>query len=166
MQIEEVSGAKALEEPNLFELANPPKSHPDIESVVIVAYPRTGICTIRGIGRNLDGDGAGISIRTKVDALAEALGSKYGKGEKHDGCAGGDVACEAQFWMMTLSGGERVYAYEWNTQNENMKKNGLGQIFAAAQAADIQTTYPVLEFHSASKAACDAASKESSASAL
>ena len=163
--IAEVEDAKALDKPGFYQVASPPKGHPDFESVVLIAYPQTGICLIRGIGKNLESDGAGIEIRSKVDNLAAALDTKYGKSEKADACAGGDVQCSGEFWMMTMSGGERAYAYQWNKPT-NATKIGIGEITVAAQAADIQTSYPILEFRSNNKDACLKAERSASASSL
>ena len=165
--ISKVEGAKLLEgKTALYSVASPPKPHPDFESVVLEAYPGVGICIIRGIGRDLEGDGAGVQIRTKVDSLAEALATKYGKPKKNDVCSGSEISCQEQFWVMNMTNGERWYGHSWETANAVMKQNGIGEITLAARAADIQTTYPVLEFLSANKAQCAAAAKASAADAL
>lgn len=161
-----VPGAKPMETPGLYETTKPPKSHSDFESVVLAAYPETGICTIRGIGRDIQNDGAGLSIRSQIDSLADALQTKYGVGEKNDSCVGSEISCQGQFWMMTLNDGERFYGYSWEAPNAVMKRNKIQSIYLAARASDINTSYSILEFHSSNQAACEAAKKKLSASAL
>jgi hypothetical protein len=165
--VKSVPGATAMEgQQNLFETTTPPKSHPDFESVVLVAYAEVGICTIRGIGRNLEGDAAGLNIRTKIETLTEALNTKYGNSEKTDACAGGEVTCESQFWMMTLLQGERYYGFTWKGPSEAMKQNRIREIYLAARAANINDSYPILEFHSADKAKCEQAERKAGAASL
>jgi hypothetical protein len=164
--IDDVPGAEPFDKPGLFKVGNPPKSHPDFESVVLVAYPDTGICQIRGIGRDLANDGSGSLIQSKIDSLSDALTTKYGKPETIDGCSGGDIACDSQFWMMTLLGGDRVYGRKWTLPNDMMKRNKVSEIYLVGNASDIQTSYPILEFHSADKSACKKAEQASSASVL
>jgi hypothetical protein len=166
MKIEDVGGARPLEKPGFYEVAAPPKPHPDFESVVLIAYPETGICLVRGIGRTIEGDGSGGQIRAKVDGLAAALSTKYGKSAKLDDCSGGDIQCSNEFWMMTLDGGDRAYVYKWTAQNPLMKKNRIGEIYVAASAGNIQASYPMIEFHSEDRTGCTAAERAASASSL
>lgn len=164
--IDEVAGAEELDVPGLYRVESPPKPHSDFEVTVLEAYPNTGICMIRGVGRTILGDGAGAAIRSKVDDLASALETKYGQPAKQDICVAGSIKCRSNFWMMTLDDNERRYGYEWSNQNETMKSAGIGKIGVGAMAANIQDTWPVLEFQSADTKACEVARKASSADAL
>jgi len=159
-------GLEKMDKPGLYQTSTPPKPHDDFETIVVEAYPETGICRIRGVGRDLDGDGSGASVRGKVQELAEALSTRYGEGKKVDNCSGGDIECGSQFWMMTLNGGERYHGYEWMRQTEKMKATSIGSIDVAARASDISTSYALVEYHSNNKAACDKARRASSASSL
>jgi hypothetical protein len=161
----DIEGAQELE-PNLYEVKSPPKPHPDFEAVVLEAFPGPGVCTIRGIGRDLVNDGTGLDIRQKVDALAEALEGKYGKPRKIDVCSGDDITCREDFWMMFLGNGRRAYGYSWDSQNPAMEAAGISSIAVGAQAADISTSYPILEFYSADADKCQAAKNSASAAAL
>lgn len=159
-------GLEKTEKAGLYQTTSPPKAHDDFEQVAVEAYPSTGICRIRGIGKNIEGDGSGAAVRGKVTELAEALATRYGEGHKLDRCSGGDIQCEGQFWMMTLDGGERYYGYEWTRQSEKMKAANIGAIDVVARAADISTSYPIVEYNSSNKAACEKARRASSASSL
>ncbi len=163
--ISEVPEAKESE-PGFYTVTSPPKPHPDFEMIALEAYPDTGICTIRGIGRDLQSDGGGASIRTKVDSLSEALKTKYGMPRKNDRCYGNDISCRNEFWMMTLSSNERIYGYFWEKPNEAMKAANIGEIAVGAMASNIADTYPVLEFYSEDVEACETARNAVSAEAL
>lgn len=164
--IRDVVGAEKIDAPGLYRVNSPPKSHSDFEAIILEAYPDTGICKIRGIGRDLLGDGAGASIRGKVDDLAKALETKYGAPRKSDRCIADRIKCDPSFWMMTLDDNERVYAYLWESQSEGMKAANIGEIAVGAAATNIQDSYPILEFYSADASACEAARNSSSADAL
>lgn len=159
-------GLEKMDRPGYYRTSTPPKPHDDFESVVIEAYPETGICLIRGVGKDIDGDGSGATVRGKVQELAEALATRYGEGKKLDNCSGGDVQCDSQFWMMTLEGGERYYGYEWMRQTEKMKTSDIGSIDVGARAGSISTSYALIEYNSSNKATCDNARRASSASSL
>lgn len=151
--------------PNHYTTGSPPRPHSEFETVAVIAFPETGICQIRGIGRNKDNDGNGSNVRASVDALASAMATKYGKGSLVDACSGGSVQCENQFWMMTLNGGERFYGYGWETPNKQMKSAHIGTIYAYARAGDISTSYSMVEYTS-SNPECKEAEKKASAEAL
>lgn len=157
---------KKMEKPGFYETDAPPKAHADFETVVIEAYPGAGICQIRGIGKNIEGDGDGSQIRSRIDELAATLATKYGSGRKVNRCSGGDIACDAQFWMMTMTNGERLYGYSWDDANAAMKTANIDSIIAAANAANISASYPVVEYHSSKTKSCDAARKAASAASL
>lgn len=165
-KIEEVVGAEKLDRPGLYVVKTLPKPHADFEQVVLEAYPKTGICLIRGIGKDIGSDGAGLSIRSKVDGLKDALETKYGSSKKMDRCGGSQVGCLPQFWVSSLLENERIYAHIWEEQSEGMKSANIGEMVVGAQAANILDTYPILEFYSADEKACEAARNAVSADAL
>ncbi len=155
-----------MEKPGLYQTSSPPKPHADFETVVLEAYPGVGICQIRGIGKNIEGDGDGSQIRSRVDELAETLATKYGPGKKVDRCSGGDVACDSQFWMMTMINGERFYGYGWDHPNQAMKSANIDSIYAVGNAANISASFSIVEYQSSKTKECDTARKKISASSL
>jgi hypothetical protein len=159
-------GLEKMDKPGIYQTATPPKPHDDFETVVVEAYPETGICRIRGIGKDLENDGSGAAVQGKVTELANALATRYGEGHKINGCSGGDIQCESQFWMMTLNGGERYFGYEWTRQNDKMKASNIGGVDVLARAGDINTSFAIVEYNSSKKAACDKARRASTAASL
>lgn len=161
-----ISEVKTKEiEPGIFQVTSVPKPHSDFEYVVAQAYSSTGICAIRGVGKPLQNDSDGSGVRGEVKELAEALASKYGQGQSIDQCNAGDVECEDQFWMMTLSEGGRNFGYGWIKPTSEMKKAGIETISLLAQADNYTTSRVLVEYMSESKA-CVAARKSSKASGL
>ncbi|MFZ5748020.1 MAG: hypothetical protein ACOY45_10265 [Pseudomonadota bacterium] len=110
-------GASAIEgqeDKGLFSLAHPPRPSSDFVDYYLVAFDDAGICEIRAVSADFDGDTLGGTVRATADRLAEALSSKYGKAKHSDFCGAGQVACEPQFWSMAVMNGEREYRYEWS----------------------------------------------------
>lgn len=158
---------------NLIEIDNPtyrrvadiPLAHPEFEGVLVRAYPDVGVCEIKGVGRDNIGDGSGAQVRAQVDNLASALETKYGKPKKIDICAGGEIACENQFWMMSLLNGERHYGYQWQ-KTDDLKKANLDYVLVHAGASSIADTWTGIEYGSADTDACKAAENKAKSSAL
>jgi len=155
-----------LEKASFYIASSPPKSHPDIETVVIEAYPETGICQIRGVGRDISNDGDGLQVRQQVKDLAGALETKYGSRRLVNRCSGGDIQCRNDFWMMTLNDGERFYGYHWDKAKLADKPGTMGEITVAAAASNINDSYPIVEYHSAKVRECEKARKSVSATSL
>jgi hypothetical protein len=164
--ISQVDGWKKLERAGLYSTSSPPNSHPDFEQVVVEAYPSTGVCMIRGIGKNNEGDGSGSAVKIQIGNLADALATKYGPYESVDLCSAGDIACQGEFWMMNLGNGGVLWGKKWEKKNQNMATAGIGSIFVTAAAQDINTSYAVLEFSSSDEKGCKAGSAASSAKSL
>jgi hypothetical protein len=164
--VQSVPGLTRREDEGLYSTRNPPVPHPDFEEIAVVAYPDAGICTVRGIGRQIENDASGITVRSAIDGLADALSTKYGTPERLDACSGGDIACESQFWMMTLLQGQRTYGARWETQNDTMRRNRIGSIYLVASAPSINSSAVLIEYHSSNRRACEAAERRERASAL
>jgi hypothetical protein len=162
----QVSNWDKLDKEGFFSSNSPPNPHPDFESVVVEAYSTSGVCTVRGVGRNNEGDGAGSAVQSQVEQLAKALETKYGPYQTVNICSGGDIACQSDFWMMNLGNGEIVWGKKWEKQSEAMKQAGVKSIYLVAQAADINTSYPVIEFETDKGEACTAARNKASVKAL
>jgi hypothetical protein len=154
-----------LDAPGLYKIESPPKPHSAFETVVVVAYPETGVCVIRGIGRNIDNDGAGVATRGAVDELADALRTKYGSARKIDTCFGSG-SCNPEYWMMYMSNNERYYGYEFKEKSTVFQSLKLREVDVAARVSDTQTGYAIVEYQGTNKESCDAAAKRGSAESL
>lgn len=154
-----------LDKPGFYIVDAPPKPHPAFERVIVIAYPETGVCMIRGIGHDIPNDGAGVQTRSAVDEIAEALKLKYGSGRKIDTCFGSG-SCNSEYWMMYMENGERYYGYEFRGGSDSMKTAKISGIDVAAGVSDLRTGYTVVEYTGENKSACQAAAKRGSADAL
>ncbi len=163
---DQVSNWTKLEKEGFFSSNSPPNPHPDFESVVVEAYPNAGVCMVRGVGRNNEGDGAGSAVQNQIEQLAKALETKYGQYESVDLCSGGDISCQSEFWMMNLGNGEVVWGKKWESRSGAMKRAGVKSIYLVAQAADINTSYPIIEFEADQTEACSVARNQASVKAL
>ncbi len=157
LDLGEPQGDDPLERP-----VKAPRPHPAIEAYAVYGTSETGVCKVFGVGRTNENDGSGAAIRGDIDSLAAALEVKYGKPESSDICSAGDIACQNQFWMMTLAQGQRVYAKQWTKQNEAMKAARIKRIDLMARGLDIQSTDFLIGFTGNNEERCEkAASKES-----
>lgn len=137
-----------------------------MEAYAVYGTEATGVCKVFGIGRTNENDGSGAAVQADIDTLTEALASKYGPPEEIDICSAGDIACQSQFWMMTLTQGNRVYGRRWTKPNDAMKNGRIKRIDLLARALDIQSTDFLVGFTGTNEEQCNKAATSRSAEAL
>lgn len=148
----QISKDGANPEKGFYLLTAVPSPSPQFSTYAVIAFDKVGICEIRAFSDEIAGDSLGAQTRGVVDRLADALSLKYGKGRALDYCAGGDVACEQQFWAMSLSNGERAYAHLWETT-----KPPIRSIAVSATADNLSRLSVRLDYEIGDAKACAAA---------
>lgn len=108
-----------------YYLQTVPSPASEFSQYAVVAFDEVGICEIRAVSDTFDSDSLGSATTAMVDDLAASLKSKYGEGEKVDFCGGGSVACEQQFWAMSIMNGERAYGYSWESPADEIRSINL-----------------------------------------
>lgn len=98
----------------VYDCADVPKSHPDVDQYVVWSLEETGIALIKAIGEIHENDKYGNSIRAEIDAIAEQIASVYGEWSNHiDYIRSSGIWNESDEWTMSIRQGERYYGYVW-----------------------------------------------------
>jgi hypothetical protein len=113
---------------DLYMINSVPKTNSDFESFGLLISPKVGLCQIRAIGKDINTDSYGISLKSKFEEVSSTLSSIYGKGKKTDLLLSGSIWKNPNDWMMGLNKKERILLMEWNEQNDTMKKNEINNI--------------------------------------
>lgn len=143
------------------------KEHPDFESYGVEYYPETGICWIKGIGRNIEFDSYGVSLKAVVDKITGQIESVYGKStDLSDFISYNALWDDADEWMMAVRQGERYYMTSWESDEGYIPTKNVDKIFIAAQALSSDVGYPVIEFYGDNYEQCKDISNEAGASAF
>jgi hypothetical protein len=159
-------GFQAGDRPGLYRTNAPPRRHPEFAEVIVTAWPDTGVCRIRGVSHAIRNDGDGSRARDTVDRLAGALEERYGPSETFDTCSASSVACEPEFWMMTLHDGERSYGRAWDRPSEAMRRNGISSIELGVIGVGISESVVAVEYQSSNAGGCAAAERRALGAAL
>lgn len=150
--------------PGEYSLTDVPAPHPDLIAYVVMAFPETGVCGIRGVSASLDNDPHGSGIRSRVDALHDQLSVKYGAGKKSDFCV--DKYCSDQFWSQELSGKGRFYSYSWKSTPENPLPNHVKAIELMAGADEDFDPFMIIDYMFDNFDQCLTLQKKSAAAGL
>ncbi len=147
-----------------YTVLKPPRPSPLFASVIIEAFPSTGVCTIIGATTDILLDTSGSQTRQKVDDDAAALATKYGAPRKGANCTGTQDECST-LWPLEVMQGAANYAYLW-TFNGPPRDDKIASVVLAAAASGPSRTYVALEYDSANAEACAEASKAAKAAGL
>jgi hypothetical protein len=144
----------------LYILKSVPSPSSSFETYAVVAFDGLGVCEIRAVSADFDGDDLGTQVRGATDQLAQALESKYGEANHTDEC--GDT-CEPQYWSMAMGEGDRVYGYDWNPKQVDATTPRSISLHVGANNI---TPYIRLDYTFSDEAKCDAALHKSAATSL
>lgn len=144
----------------LYILKSVPSPSSSFSTYAVVAFDGLGICEIRAVSPDFQGDDLGAQVRAAADQLAETLDSKYGKSDHTDQCGS---TCEPQFWSMAMGDGDRVYGYDWAPKPIDAITPRSVSLYVGANNL---TPYMRLDYSFKNKTECDAALHKSAAANL
>lgn len=143
---------------NTYVLNTVPKSHSAFENYVAVIGDISGLCAVRGIGKDITTSRHGIQLKTSFNELEATLSELYGSSEKSDFLMPGSIWEEPEDWMMGIKSEERFLFSQWPRKGKVLK-NELGSVFLGVRAKSTDTGYLVLEYNFQNKEQCDGESK-------
>ena len=143
------------------------KEHPDFESYGVTYFPETGICWVKGIGRNIESDRYGVSLKSVIEKITGQIESVYGKStELTDFLSYNALWDDSDEWMMAVKQAERYYMISWESDEGYMPVKNVNKIYIAAQALSSDVGYPVIEFYGENYDQCQKVSDQAGASAF
>ena len=166
--IEDMIGAELKPFPdsvNLYTSDKLPKQNANFGMYGLLISPKSGLCEIRAVGRDIATDSHGLALKSKFEDLNGSLSSLYGKGKTTDVLLAGSIWKEPQDWMMGLAKNERFLSTTWRGTKETPLKNNIGSISIEAKANNSEQGYLYIQYlftnHDVCKAEIEAAKKSS-----
>ena len=150
---------------NAYVLNTVPRPHSAFENYVAVIGDISGLCTIRGVGKDITTSSHGIQLKTSFNELEATLSELYGSSEKSDFLMPGSIWGEPEYWMMGIVKKERFLFSQWPRKGKVLK-NELDSVFLGVQAKSGDTGYLLLEYNFQNNDQCDGESKAAEKGAL
>lgn len=147
------SCVKVSDHPGFYKCANLPKPHPSFEWYMVQAFPATGVCFVKGVGKDIADGGDGVQTKSAMLALAAQITAKYGLAPKVIDVNNSAVFTEPQYWVMSLKQKSRTYGDLWEFASPT--STGVASIALVAGASDSSTTYVSAEFEFSNNDRCD-----------
>lgn len=151
---------------NLYTVKFPPKKNTEFEGYGLIISPKSGLCQIRALGKNIDTDSYGLALQSKYKELFDSLSSIYGKPKSTDFLLSGSIWKEPQDWMMALNKKERFLSAQWEESSATPLKNRLTSVSMEVRANDSSKGYVYLQYDFNNIDACNAEIEEAKKSSL
>lgn len=152
--------------PNLYTIKFPPKKNAEFEGFGLLISPKSGLCQIRALGKNVDTDSYGIALQSKYKEILDSLSSIYGKPKSTDLLLSGSIWKEPQDWMMALNKKERFLSAQWAGSPATPLKNKLVMVSMEARANGSGEGYVYLQYDFDNIDACNAEIEDAKKSSL
>jgi hypothetical protein len=143
-----------------------PTPNSEFESYVVLATPGTGVCKIVGIGKDHDGDAAGVEIRMAFNSMEAVLRSKYGNSKTFDFLQSGSIWNDVGDFAMALRRNERHLEGFWDRDENSTLPSDIRSINLSASATGSSSTYLTLSYEYTNMDACTAKRRATDNSAL
>ncbi|STR58387.1 Uncharacterised protein [Klebsiella pneumoniae] len=150
---------------NLYTANSLPKMNAGFEAYGLLISPTVGLCQIRALGKDIDTDSYGFTIKSRFKELMESLSSIYGKAKENDFLLAGSIWKDPRDWMMGLYKHERYLSAEWKGTAEAPLKSKLTSVSIEARANSSDKGYIFLQYNFNNSDVCEAeveAAKKSS----
>lgn len=155
---------KVADQPGFYKCASVPKPHPAFEAYVLQAFPETGVCYIKAIGKNISDGGSGVQTKLAMAELSGQITAKYGTAPKLYDFNNSGTFDEPQYWVLSLKEKSRTYGDMWTFAPPT--ETGVATITLSAVALDTSTTFIAAEFEFSNNTRCDKIVKAKGADAF
>lgn len=118
-----------------------PKPHSRFESYILFISPKTGLCKIVAIGKNVSTNGSGYALRTEYQSVRDAIINKYGQNKEYDFLSNGSIWNEPRDFMMALVKEDRYLLSTWLGEDGDLFYDNISAILLEARAQDSSTGY-------------------------
>ncbi|MHC7600111.1 hypothetical protein ACYA1N_21815, partial [Klebsiella pneumoniae] len=132
---------------NLYTANSLPKMNAGFEAYGLLISPTVGLCQIRALGKDIDTDSYGFTIKSRFKDLMESLSSIYGKAKENDFLLAGSIWKDPRDWMMGLYKHERYLSAEWKGTAEAPLKSKLTSVSIEARANSSDKGYIFLQYN-------------------
>ncbi|CDH24930.1 hypothetical protein [Xenorhabdus bovienii] len=137
---------KPTEYTNVYLVDRLPKTNDSFENYGLLISPTLGLCKINAIGKDIENDTYGISLRVKFDDLKTSLDSIYGESKKTDLLLPGSIWNEPRDWMRGLNKEERVLYAVWDSKSGALQKSNIEYLLLKAKASDSSSGHLLLQY--------------------
>jgi hypothetical protein len=107
----------------------------------VIATESAGVCKISAMGRDVDSDAYGYSIKQKYEELKATLIKKYGDPKTYEFLQFKSIWDEPRDWSMSIYKKERVHSSFWSKNVGSTTPDGMTGIILEINSVESGTNY-------------------------
>jgi hypothetical protein len=150
----------------LYEFSTLPKKHAYFESFVIKSHPSTGVCQVIAVGRSINTNRFGDSVKEMFDKLRGQVDNVYGRSDLIDGPIVTNANLGQLDWMTELMTRRRGLQSAWDKISGADLRDNIRQILLTASAEGSEQGYVNLQYRFSNFDECDEAIRTEQEKAL
>ena len=155
MTIKQIDTIAEQVAPSVYITSKVPKSHSAFENYGVKVGPKSGLCWIKAIGKDISTSSYGIDLNSEFEEMEQKLTKTYGKSEITDLLMPGSTWNEPNDFMMAMIKKERYLMAIWEPTKGSKLKGDLIQVGLIATASGLEKGYLSLEYSFSNKEACE-----------
>jgi hypothetical protein len=156
MTLKDLGGTPTELAKGMHSMTTVPKPHPAFEAYVVKIGPKSGLCSIKAVGKSIETSVYGTQLRSAFNEMEAKLTQTYGKDKKIDILMPGSMWKEPNDFMMGMLKKDRMLAAEWEAQYGSNVTGNLRYVALMARALSADAGDIVLEYNFQNKDECDA----------
>ncbi|RME39651.1 MAG: hypothetical protein D6794_03515 [Deltaproteobacteria bacterium] len=156
MSLKEIGGKPEKLRNGVYKIVNVPKPHSAFEFYAVKVGPKSGLCWLKAIGKDIQTNSFGTGIKSAFNEMEKKLESIYGKHQRIDVLYNGSIWSEPNEWVMALLKKERVLGAIWEESKGSSLPPNLKQVALVTGATALDKGYIAIEYSFKNEDACNA----------
>jgi hypothetical protein len=131
----------------MYKLTSVPLPHPDLEFYVAQVSPRSGLCYVKGVGKQVRTTGYGTELQSQFERMRIEISASLGHGRTVDMLLSNSMWEGPPNWMAGLAERERLLFAQWTKETRANLGPHLTNVFVGAKAKDSGSGNVVVEYY-------------------
>ncbi len=132
--------------PGKYQLTKVPKPHSAFGMYVAQVAPKTGLCFIKALGKEIITNSHGLQLKTAFDNMESKLDKTYGNGKTTDLLISGSIWKDPDDWTMAIRKKERYLIKIWDKDSGATLKNNIKSVALAVGTTSSDRGYISIDY--------------------
>jgi hypothetical protein len=147
MSVEELGAKAAHMGGGMYKVTSVPLPNPDLEFYVAQVSPRTGLCYVKGVGKQVRTSAYGTELLSQFESIRDQTSATYGKYRNVDMLLSDSMWAGPRDWMAGLAERQRLLFAHWAKETRANLAPHLTNVYVGAVAKTSESGHVVVEYY-------------------